>query len=70
MRHWTAETDIEAAELFDTLPTKEIRQRQSLCREQMGMIDNCPHGQLEDAMADMQAMENALFLAMMRRFPL
>jgi hypothetical protein len=66
-RHWTAETDAEAVVLFDSLPTKEIRQRQDLCRQQMGMIDNAPVWQREDSLADLIAMDEALFQAMMRR---
>lgn len=67
MRHWTAETDIEAATLFDTLTTKEIRQRQDLCHAQMRMPYLGPQGGAEDAMLDMQAMDQALMDAMMRR---
>lgn len=64
MRHWTEDTDREAAEFFDGLPVKEIRRRQTLCDLQIGMAYR---GNNADAVADLQAMSTALMDSMLRR---
>ena len=66
MRHWTAQTDAEADVLFPTLTTADIRRRQDLCHQQQRMAFDQKN---EDAMADLAAMDDALFREMLRRFP-
>jgi hypothetical protein len=64
MRQWTDKTDVEADEFFRTLSTAEIRRRQDLADEQIGMA----HEQGKtDALADLQRMRDALSGEMMRR---
>ena len=64
MKHWTDQTDNEAVPFFDSLPIREIRKRQALCREQQALA--VKQGK-DDALADLQRMEKALFDSMMRR---
>jgi len=64
MRHWTEQTDTEANELYPTFTEAKIRQYQDLARAQIRMAYDQGN---EDAMADLQAMEDALFREMMRR---
>lgn len=62
--HWTDKTDAEAAVLFDTLTTPEIRRRQDLCKAQQRLAYEQGN---ERAMLDLQRMEESLFQAMLRR---
>lgn len=63
-RRWTEETDREADEFFATLPEKEIRRRQDLCRQQQVLAYEQRN---EGASADLQRMDEALARAMMAR---
>ena len=64
MKHWTGTTDIDAVAFFDGLPVKEIRHRQELCELQLQMCDRMTP---LDAVADLQAMQDALMESMLRR---
>jgi hypothetical protein len=66
MSHWTAETDREAAALFKTLSTPEIRWRQDLAAQQIRIA----YERRDDrALSDLRSMEDALAAEMMRRCP-
>lgn len=64
MRHWTEKTDREAQTFFATLSEREIRERQAICNEQIGMAYR---ERMEDALEDLQAMSEALARSMMER---
>ena len=64
MIHWTDTTDVEAAEFFATLSEREIRTRQDLCTQQIGLAWKQRN---DDALADLRRMEDALAAEMMRR---
>lgn len=64
MRRWTDDTDAEAATYYRTLSTAEIRKRQTLTQEQLGMAYE---KELPDAMADLRRQEDALTREMLRR---
>lgn len=69
-RHWTDETDREAASFFATLSDREIRRRQDLCAEQIAMAheQHERHGRdMTDALWDLRCMEEALTQAMLVR---
>jgi hypothetical protein len=57
--------DVAADALFRTLSVEEIRERQDICRIQVGWA--VERNADEDALADLQAMEDALFREMLRR---
>lgn len=67
MRHWTEQTDAEAAEYFPTLSEKEIRRRQDLCQQQIQMAYE---QRKADALEDLYRMEQALANEMLRRLDL
>lgn len=62
MRHWTAETDAEAATLYATFTEAKIRLFQDLARQQIGMAfaQREQRPGMDDAMEDLQAMHDAL----------
>ena len=62
--HWTDETDAQAAELFKTLPTAEIRRRQDLAAQQIRLAWEQKN---ERALADLRRMQDALTGEMFRR---
>jgi hypothetical protein len=64
MRTWTDATDREAAKYFATLDEREIRRRQDLCSAQMKLAYEQRN---EDALADLQRMDDALMEAMLCR---
>ena len=64
MRHWTDETDREADVLFRTFSVAEIRRRQDLADQQ---ITRAFAQRNEDALADLNAMRDALSREMARR---
>lgn len=55
---------VAAAKFYDALPEKEIRRRQSLCAQQIRRAYN---EQNTEALASLQAMEQALTETMLRR---
>jgi hypothetical protein len=61
---WTDETDAEAAVFFPTLPEREIRRRQDLCKQQMRLAWEQRN---EQASANLQRMSDALTREMFRR---
>jgi hypothetical protein len=63
-QHWTGETGREAAELFKTLSTAEIRRRQDLADQQLRLAGAQGN---ERATADLQHMQDALTAEMLRR---
>lgn len=62
--HWAEETDRQAAELFKTLSTTEIRSRQDLAAQQVRLAWEQKN---ERALADLRAMQDALTREMFRR---
>jgi len=64
MKHWTDETDKEADIFFATLSIKEIRNRQEICSEQIGMAWKQRN---DDALEDLRRMEDALTRSMAMR---
>jgi hypothetical protein len=64
VRHWTAETDREADELYATFSDAKIRRYQDLARQQMRMA--FAQGN-EDAYLDLEAMQEALTREMLQR---
>lgn len=64
MIQWTDETDREAAEFYPTLSEREIRRRQDITAQQIGMAHRQGN---EDALADLRRQEDALTREMMRR---
>lgn len=68
MRHWTAKTDAEADVLYRTFTYAQIRRYQDLAGQQMAMAwqRRAEHG-MDDAMADLQAMHDALARELGRR---
>jgi len=64
MRHWTEKTDQEAQTFFATLSESQIRERQAICNEQIGIAYR---ERMEDALEDLQAMSEALARSMMER---
>jgi hypothetical protein len=62
--HWTDETDREAAELFKTLSTPEIRRRQDLAVQQQRAAWEQSN---ERALSDLRRMQDALTREMFRR---
>lgn len=72
MRRWTAETDREADVLYRTFTVAKIRRYQDLADQQIAMAWTQRASRpaaMADALADLNAMRNALTREMMRRFP-
>lgn len=63
-QRWTEQTDLEAAQLFDTLSDKEIRSRQGITRDQIKIAFEKKN---DCALLDLQRQDDALWRAMMRR---
>jgi hypothetical protein len=63
-RNWTPEVDAEADQFFRTLTMREIRKRQDLATQQMGMAYE---QRKTDALLDCQAMHDALTREVARR---
>lgn len=63
-REWTEQTTAEAAEFYPTLTTAEIRRRQGLTAEQIGMAWEQGN---TDALLDLRCQEDALTAEMHRR---
>ncbi len=64
MRHWTAETDAKAAMVYRLFSEAKIRKYQSLAEKQM---ETAYHRNNEDALADLQALHDALSRELLRR---
>lgn len=64
MRHWTAETDREADELYPSFTDAKIRVYQDLARQQIATAFEQGN---DDALADLNAMYDALTREMLRR---
>jgi len=64
MQKWTNEVNKEADVFFHTLSETEIRWRQDLCIEQIGMAFKQKN---TDALEDLRRMEDALAREMLRR---
>lgn len=63
-QHWTEQVDREADALFRTLPEKEIRRRQDICKAQARLA----HEQKNDRAAlDIARQDEALMREMLRR---
>lgn len=68
MKEWTEQTSAEAVEFFDSLPESEIRRRQDLASQQIALAHERLTGVLrDDAIHDLQKMQDALAASMMRR---
>jgi hypothetical protein len=63
-RHWTDETDREAAGFFPTLSTAEIRRRQDIAAQQIRLAWEQKN---ERAMTDLRRLQDALTAEMFRR---
>jgi hypothetical protein len=68
VRHWTPETDREADVLYRAFTYAEIRRYQDLAEQQMALAwqRRGEHG-MDDAIADLQAMHDALARELGRR---
>lgn len=62
--HWTAETDAEADVLYRTFSIPKIRRYQDLAQQQIAMAAEQEN---DDAVADLNAMFDALVRELLRR---
>lgn len=63
-RRWTDEVNEQSKALFATLTTKQIRQRQDICNAQIALAFE---QHKDDALADLERMQDALMREMMNR---